>query len=226
MKSNNSNYEEKVLNFHLTDRCNFKCKHCFVNMQQEKELSLDKCKSIIDNISDMNDFTRINLAGGEPLLVNHLQEVIDYIVKKGFRCSIITNGSKLDESFIKKNKDKLSMIGISIDSMDDNINKKIGRKTIKNLNHLCRSIKENEITLKVNICISKININCDFKEFLESVKPDRLKLFQLLPTPHSKESKYLTVCDKEFKTVCNQLSKYNPICEDNDYMQKVYIPMK
>jgi len=98
-----------------------------------RELSLEECIRVIDAINEMKQFTRINLAGGEPMMAHHLQDVIDYVISKGFKCSLITNGSYLTADFVKNNKDKLCMIGISVDSMDDELNKLIGRKTIVSL---------------------------------------------------------------------------------------------
>ncbi len=213
---------EKTINLHLTDRCNFKCKHCFVNMKG-RELSLQECISIIDAVYDMNQFTRINLAGGEPMMVRHLQDVIDYVVKKGFKCSIITNGSLLTTDFIKRNRNKLCMIGISIDSLDDEVNKLIGRKSILEVKKLCECIKKEKIRLKINICISKYNLSCDFTHFLEEIEPDRLKLLQILPTPQLGNSSELLISKEEFKVVCKKLISFNPICEENEYMREAYL---
>jgi radical S-adenosyl methionine domain-containing protein 2 len=212
---------DKTLNFHLTDWCNFHCKHCFVNMQN-RELSLCDCKRIIDLIYEMNEFTRINLAGGEPMMVHHLQDVIDYVLSKGFKCSLVTNGSYLTEEFIQKNQNKLYMIGISIDSMDDLINKIIGRKTVKNIESICENIKKVGINLKINICISKNNINYDFKPIIELLKPDRLKILQVLPTYHSKNVDSILISKEEFYEICNKLKEFKPICEDNDFMRDAY----
>lgn len=213
--------EEKTLNLHLTDRCNFQCKHCFVNTKG-RELSLDECKKIIDVIYEMNEFTRINLAGGEPMMAHHLQDVIDYVVRKGFMCSLITNGSYLTNEFIHRNENKLYMIGISVDSTDDDINELIGRKTIKYIVELCEEIKKSNIKLKINICINKHNVSFDFKPIIERIKPDRLKVLQVLPTPHSKYVEELTVTSDEFNEVCTRLMEYNPICEDNEFMKESY----
>jgi len=58
----------KTLNFHFTDYCNFTCNHCFVNLE-DQNLTLDQCKNIIDKVKTKNEFNRINLAGGEPMVI-------------------------------------------------------------------------------------------------------------------------------------------------------------
>lgn len=185
-------------------------------------LTLAECKQIIDKIYDMRLFKRVNLAGGEPMMCPYLQEIIDYVVSKGLLCSIITNGSLLSESFVKENQKKISMIGISVDSMDEAMNQQIGRKTISNLTELCKAIKKEEITLKVNLCINRLNLNYDFRPILSDIKPDRLKIFQMVPTPHSSVSQHLRITKEEFNDFCRKLYDFNPICEDNDFMTSAY----
>ena len=212
---------DKTLNFHFTDRCNFKCKHCFINMAG-RELNLDECKRIIDKLTEMNQFSRINLAGGEPMLALHLQEIIDYVLLKGFKCSMITNGSLLNEQFIIHNKNKLSMIGISVDSLDDDTNKLIGRKTIREIYCLAKLIKQQGIKLKINICVSKLNMHVDFTQMIEQIRPDRLKILQVLSSPHLTNPEMFLLSDKQFTEICQSLERYHPICENNEYMEKSY----
>ena len=107
----------KVVNLHYTNHCNYRCRFCHSHFQKTP-LTFDDWKIIIDNIMDGLDVERFNLAGGEPLAGEYLQELIDYIAAKKVKCSIITNGSLLTEGFIRKNSRKLSMIGISVDGLD------------------------------------------------------------------------------------------------------------
>ena len=46
--------------------------------------------------------TKINLAGGEPVLYPFLSELVDLIRSFGFTVSIVSNGSLIDEVFLKK----------------------------------------------------------------------------------------------------------------------------
>jgi len=187
-----------------------------------RELSLEECIRVIDAINEMKQFTRINLAGGEPMMAHHLQDVIDYVISKGFKCSLITNGSYLTADFVKNNKDKLCMIGISVDSMDDELNKLIGRKTIVELEKLSDCIKKEQIILKINICMSKYNLNYDFTPFLKRIKPDRLKLLQIMPTPYLARSSELIISSEQFNVACEKLRQFNPNCEDNEFMSGAY----
>src|SRR2546421_13312 len=122
--------ELNVFNLHYTDRCNYRCRYCFVETNINKEeMSLDELKEIVVKIKDyfierdMQD-GRINLVGGETLLDKpFLFQLVDFIRMQNILVSIVTNGSKIEEDFIKKINGKVDMIGISVDSLDDDTNK-------------------------------------------------------------------------------------------------------
>ena len=122
---------------------------------------MEDWKKIIDNISSAITVKRFNLAGGEPLAGEYIQQMIDYISNKGIACSIITNGSLLTTDFIRHNRRKLQMIGISVDAMDYADNMQIGRidrhgkaLSVGRLSKLAHDIHESGIKLKINTVVN------------------------------------------------------------------------
>ena len=130
-----------IINFHITDACNYTCKHCFADFKM-KDLPLKDAKKVIDSIEmffreNEIDNGRINIAGGEPLMYRHLDEIIDYIAEKNIKVSIITNGSRLTEERIAAWSGKVAMIGISVDAINADANIHIGRcDALKTTNEL------------------------------------------------------------------------------------------
>jgi radical S-adenosyl methionine domain-containing protein 2 len=106
-----------IINLHLLEKCNYRCKHCFARFDSYKLLSVQNWKRIIDNITEKTPVSRFNLAGGEPLLYQGLDEIIEYINTKDIQVSLITNGYLLSEEHIHEFKGRLSMVGISIDAL-------------------------------------------------------------------------------------------------------------
>lgn len=216
-----------VINLHFTDHCNYHCKHCFVK-KEGKELSLDNIKHIADKLAlfqkEKKISVRVNLAGGEPLLSKNIQNIIDYLYSKGLEISIITNGYYLTESFIIRNKNKLSMIGISVDSLNEDTNRIIGRicnnKTLSlnELIKLCKCIKDNDIGLKINNCVTSINCREDIIELLSTVKPNRVKILRAFCTEDKSE---YNISDEDWNTVKKRYN--NVLFEDNDFMSVSYI---
>ncbi len=221
--------KEITINLHFTDLCNFSCKHCFVR-KQGHELSFEEVCLIVDKIAKQalkNGLTvRINLAGGEPLISRNIQSIIDYIFAKGMEVSIITNGYYLTKEFIEQNKNKISMIGISIDSLHHKTNYLIGRsvnvKTIteEEMIEKCGHIKKNGIKLKVNTCITSLNKNEDLSEFFKKVQPDRLKILRVLS---EKKDEPFLITDQDWVNTQDKYKDLNAIFEDNDFMKENYI---
>ena len=216
-----------TINLHFTDFCNFRCKHCFVN-KENKELSFENIKIIIDKIVQYknlhNEEIRINLAGGEPLVSQNIQKIIDYAYDSKLEVSIITNGYYLNQYFVENNKNKLSMIGISVDSINDNTNMKIGRccnkKTIseKELIDICRIIKDNGIKLKINTCVTSLNRDENISSFLKKVNPDKTKVLRAFC---DKNNSQYNISDDEWNIIKEKYE--NVFFEDNDYMRNHYI---
>ena len=179
-----------VVNFHITDKCNFGCIYCFSKFKQ-KNLPLEDAKCVIDAIVEFFHLNgicngRINIAGGEPLLYPQLDAIIDYIHAQGLLVSVISNGSFLDASRIQKWGGKVNTIGLSIDALSESTNKIIGRchgdKTItmEHLLKLADAIHANGIKLKINTVISKLNLEEDLFSVYQSLKPDKIKTFNCL----------------------------------------------
>lgn len=178
-----------VINVHITDKCNYHCKYCFVNFPR-KDLSLQEAKHIIDEIKhyfSINDIRngRINIAGGEPMLYPYIDDVIRYIHEQGIKCSIITNGSRLTEDFCKRMAGMLDTIGISIDAATREGNIRVGRCNVggvpdfDRLECISDMMRSYGIKLKINTVVSKLNLNEDMASVYRRLKPNKIKLFYM-----------------------------------------------
>ena len=226
-----------VINFHLTNSCNYNCTYCFGKFPDKKELTFKEACDVIDigaryfSQRGIND-GRINLAGGEPLLYSHLEELIDYINAYGIKVSVITNGSLLTEDIIKGWKDRVYRIGLSVDTALMETNVAIGRccknKTIsiKQLVRITQAIHRNGIELKINTVVSRFNENEDMAELYKRLKPDRLKLLQMeLVEGVNDRAKGLVISKKAFDKFCE---RHKNCCSDivpeySDDMENSYL---
>ncbi|MFI3211357.1 MAG: viperin family antiviral radical SAM protein [Peptostreptococcaceae bacterium] len=174
-----------VINLHILEGCNFKCKYCFAKFGSRKILDIDSWKIIIDNIVNEVDVKRFNIAGGEPMLYPQLQELIDYIHSKNIDISIITNGYLLSSNFLEKNKDKIETIGISIDSFDEDMLRKLDCTYKGNIfdfdkfKALAIKTKELGMNLKINTVVSKYNYDYNLKKYLDEFDVDRWKILKM-----------------------------------------------
>jgi len=222
--------ENMVINLHITDACNFNCKHCFAHFGAKRNLTVNEWKTIVDNTLENCNVRRFNLAGGEPLLYGDISELSDYIRSKGSEVSIITNGFNLSEKKIDQlAKCGISMIGLSIDSANPQTLKKLGRNTAsgnvlepERCVNLCRYIRKKGISLKINTVVSLLNYTEDLNSFIMEASPDRWKILKIkkLENCHFNNTALL-ISDAQFDSFVNCHNKVPRIVERN--MANTYI---
>lgn len=110
------------LSLFITNRCNLRCKYCFVIDEGldkkilHAEYSKEEVFRIVDEFYDMG--TRmIFMLGGEPLVHNDIGEVINYIVCKGIYLHVVTNGT-----LIKKKLEEIKnahVLCVSLDGIEE-----------------------------------------------------------------------------------------------------------
>lgn len=108
------NRQRFYVQWHLTDRCNLRCKHCYQEDTVCKSMSYEDALIALDKLAEyihgQGEFTtQINLTGGEPLLYPELFPLIDEIKNRNFKWALLTNGlplldnPKLAEEIRKRN---------------------------------------------------------------------------------------------------------------------------
>lgn len=94
----------KIVSLHVTNRCNSKCRHCFVDGGQSKfeEMTTDQIKKFIDEFAIASEGKgRINVFGGEPLIRDDIYEIIEYTHEKGLEIELATGGVVTDDRIQK-----------------------------------------------------------------------------------------------------------------------------
>ena len=212
-----------VVNYHITNRCNYHCTYCFGKFNGQKDPTLDDSKKIVENIAlhfTQNNITdgRINFAGGEPTLYEHLDKLIDYTSSLGIRVSIVTNGSLLTPERISSWQGKVSCIGISIDSIDCDTNLTIGRCcrnkviSLSQWGKLAKAIHNCGIDLKINTVVSRLNLDEDLSELYRVLSPKKIKLFQMhLIDGINDQAKPYEIKEREFLTFCDRHKAFDSV---------------
>jgi len=107
------------IQWHLTERCNLRCRHCYQERRKVQEMTANEVKREIDGATQMFQAWEeehgirvspsIHFTGGEPFLYEGLWDVIDYSKAKGYGVAMMTNGSLITKECAKK----ASSLGIS-----------------------------------------------------------------------------------------------------------------
>ena len=222
----------KSVNWHFWPYCNYKCVFCFANFKELKlhkrnYLNIHEGKQLLKLLSNHGS-EKITFVGGEPLLSPYLPKYLQYSKKLGMLTSIVTNGSKLNQDFLEKNHQYIDMIGISIDSTSDMIEKKLGRGRGHHISHIEKIIpliKKYNIKLKVNITLTKLSINENFSELLIKWEPDKIKVFQVLGLKGENDKKIvsLQITDQEFQEFIKRHNTLELFTETSEMMKGSYV---
>ena len=260
-KTMKNNKKQLVSNWHILERCNFGCKYCYAHWPEPSSPNsgvspveawknpvsvtrilsgLSRMPSVMEG--EWDDFSRLNIAGGEPLLLwkgGHLPEILGEAERLGFALSIITNGFLLTDDLVRVLAPRLQILGISMDSANPETNRKIGRCGKKNAEQqispervaeifrLAREVNPS-IECKLNTVVCANNWREDFHAVIAQIAPDRWKVFQMLPIADTEKFRAsqqpLVVKDEwfeEFKARHGDLKVMRP--ESNDEMTESYV---
>ncbi len=196
------------VNWHITGKCNYKCKFCYVQKlsSEIKDLTVasDILHRIRDTKTDQLDITKINFVGGEPFLHPHFYEMLEMAHDMGFVTSIVTNGSLINTGNIDKIADHTDWIGISVDSIDDRVEAELGRGQGKHVTHaleVASLIHDHGLKLKVNTTVTRPTYQENMHHLIERMDPYRWKIFQMLHIEGQNDAciNDLAITDQQFE---------------------------
>lgn len=240
---------ELVINWHITEICNYRCGYCYAKWNEtDKEVLHDwgKTQHLLDDIFSFFSPTnilnplrrkiswktiRLNIAGGEPLLYrDKVLRILSYCRSNGVDASIITNGSRLSTEFVDQLAPLISMLGLSIDSLNKELNFKIGRAekngqqldldTVAQLLERARLINPS-LRLKINTVVNSINYKEDMHKLILALVPQRWKVFRMLPVVTND----LSISLESFQMFIDKHRSFGEVMsiEGNEDMSESYI---
>ena len=234
-----------AVNWHFWPWCNYGCKFCFARFEDipradrlPKEIALTVPEMLAEAGAD-----KITFVGGEPTLCPYLGDLLAASKDVGLTTCIVSNASGLTESFLDEWGHLIDWIGLSIDASNDEIHADIGRGMRGDLarsrsHHLelaidawnrCRS---RGIRMKLNTVVCKANLDDDMTELVLKLRPERWKIFEVLPVDGQNDGDVddLLLDEGEFQTwvdrhawIANEGIQFVP--ESNELMRGSYAMM-
>lgn len=173
----------------LTERCNYKCRHCFMaadNNSSNDELSLDACLDIANQIADCG-IGRVIFTGGEPLLRNDFFDIVDELLKRNVEIvSINTNGSLITQEFIEKLKKRnikpTFSVGFDGIGYHDWMRRVNGAE--KDALNAIKMLVENDLLVIAVCCIHQGNFHVltDTVQFLNDIGVSQVEVYRTIET--------------------------------------------
>lgn len=186
---------------------------------------------------------KLTFVGGEPTLCPFLGDLLQAAKDVGLTTCIVSNASGLTDEFLDEWGHLIDWIGLSIDASNDGIHAKIGRGMRGDLarqrsHHLelakavWASCKARGIRMKLNTVVCKANLDDDMSALVMELKPERWKIFEVLPVEGQNDGDVddLLLAEGEFASwverhqwVGNEGIQFVP--ENNELMRGSYAMM-
>lgn len=113
-----SSDQHPVVVWNITNRCNLRCKHCYISAEDRAysdELNTSEAKRFIQDLAFMK-IPVLLFSGGEPLIRKDVFELGQYAREKGIRAVLSTNGTLISEEVARRIKEAgFQYVGVSID---------------------------------------------------------------------------------------------------------------
>jgi len=205
--------EELVINWHVTEACNYRCQYCYAAWQRQarqRDVVRDEAarsallQALWDFFRPDNaanplraalrwSHVRLSIAGGEALLYpQQVLAIARQARRLGMRVSLITNGSLLPEGQALARQ--LDILGLSLDSFSQAGNRAIGRVDTQGRSlslqavhaRLAQARAANPgLQVKINTVVNAANAGEDLLPALALLQPARWKVLRMLPVVSS-----------------------------------------
>jgi radical SAM protein with 4Fe4S-binding SPASM domain len=181
--------------WHLTERCNLRCRHCYQEGQSHDELSLTEILRTIDEIAEMittwSDSYGVSFSpsftvtGGEPFLRDDLFGILEAMRQKGFDLFLLSNGILINQEKAE-GLSKLGIKGVQV-SLEgpEYVHESIRGKgsfsaSIKGIGYLVTA----GIQVTLNMTLSKLNAGfiLPMADLTKALGVDRLGFSRLVPS--------------------------------------------
>lgn len=156
------------LRISVTDRCNFRCPYCmpvevygarYKFLPKPQLLTFEEIARLTKLFVDLG-VTKVRLTGGEPLIRNNLEELVSLLSSiSGIQDLTLTTNGYLLAGKAQALKDAgLNRITVSVDSLDDEVFKKMNGRRFgpqKVLEGIAKSAKVGLTPIKINSVVQK-----------------------------------------------------------------------
>jgi radical SAM protein with 4Fe4S-binding SPASM domain len=205
--------------WHLTDRCNRRCRHCYQHKFRVSGNELlpkarkEAAEKILAAIPD--EPVTINLTGGEPMILPDLLDLMRYLesFENLAEIGIITNGTIVDPKLLAELAEikKFTTFLVSIESNEKAVNDQIrgegALKAVTDNIELYKAVTGRKITLMMTL--SKLNLNAieATTVFARLNKADAIMFERFIPMGTGKKMKESVLSAAEWRQAVNSIGQ-------------------
>jgi len=118
----------RYLELQVTERCNLRCRHCYIKKDILSELPVDAIRSALREFEEMQGL-RVMITGGEPLLHRNFSDINALLPEFSLRKILFTNGLLLRRELLEGLA--FDEIQVSVDGMEESHDALRGKDTFR-----------------------------------------------------------------------------------------------
>lgn len=150
----------RYLELQITERCNLRCKHCYIGDGAVKELSSAEIRSTLAEFEEMQGL-RVLITGGEPLLHHDFEAINSMLPDFFLRKVLFSNGLLLSRDVLKRLS--VDEIQISIDGLEQGHDSLRGKGTFRKALGAVRNAIDAGLEVSVSTMVHAGNLH-DFEK--------------------------------------------------------------
>lgn len=190
----------------VTNRCNLRCVYCYAEYydRNHTEFTTEQILSLIDELYEMGT-RHISLNGGEALMRDDIEIIIDKINAKNILCQLTTNGLLVRKKINALKKVDSLCLSLDGDKKSTDLNR--GAGTYDKIIEAIGCLNDNKIKFYTNTVLTKNNKNA-IDEVMELANQyDFRAQFSLLRREDS-PNKAINLSDEESREAIGKVLKY------------------
>ena len=145
----------RYLEFQITDRCNLRCRHCYIGDGLHQDLPLKKIYKILKEFEEIQGL-RLLLSGGEPLLHPQFWEMNEILRDYAFRSILLSNGTLITREVAQRLR--VHEVQVSLDGMKEGHESIRGEGTFEKVLQAIENLQETNIRVSVATMIHRKNL--------------------------------------------------------------------
>jgi radical SAM protein with 4Fe4S-binding SPASM domain len=147
----------RYLELQLTNRCNLKCRHCYLGEPAKTDLPINSVLAVLEEFEEMQGL-RVLFSGGEPQLYPHLRALNDSLPRFRLRKVLLTNGTLISESNYSDwcNFDEIQF---SLDGLEAGHEKIRGKGTFEQTTRGMKAAKKKGVPVSAATMVHRFNLD-------------------------------------------------------------------
>ena len=161
----------RYLELQITDRCNLRCRHCYLGDGLHQDLPFNRTKRILEEFEEIQGL-RLLLSGGEPLLHPDFWAINEILRNYAFRSVFLSNGTLITKEVARRLT--VHEVQLSLDGMKEGHETIRGKETFEKAMLAIDHLQEVGIRVSIATMIHRGNLQ-EFGELASFIQSKKIE---------------------------------------------------